>query len=62
MKSRSKRIFNDRVGLRSASHHRKVLLQTYSRYTGEILHDLSVPLFANRRRWGAIRLGYPAQG
>jgi methyl-accepting chemotaxis protein len=58
--SRSKRIFNDRVGLRSASHERKVLLQTYRRDTGEILHDLSVPLFVNRRRWGAIRLGYPA--
>jgi len=60
-RSRSKRIFNDRVGLRSASHDRKVLLQTYRRDTGEILHDLSVPLFVNRRRWGAIRLGYPAQ-
>jgi methyl-accepting chemotaxis protein len=62
VKSRSKRIFNDRVGLSSASHDRKVLLQTYRRDTGEILHDLSVPLFVNRRRWGAIRLGYPAQG
>ena len=62
VKSRSKRIFNDRVGLCSASHDRKVLLQTYRRDTGEILHDLSVPLFVNGRRWGAIRLGYPAQG
>ncbi len=60
--SRSKRIFNDHVGLRSASHDGKVLLQTYRRDTGEILHDLSVPLFVNRRRWGAIRLGYPAHG
>jgi methyl-accepting chemotaxis protein len=59
--SRNKRIFNDRVGLRSASHDRKVLLHTYRRDTGEILHDLSVPLFINRRRWGAIRLGYAAQ-
>ena len=58
--SRSKRIFNDRVGLRSASHDHKILLQTYRRDTGEILHDLSVPLFINRRRWGAIRLGYTA--
>jgi methyl-accepting chemotaxis protein len=58
--SRSKRMFNDRVGLRSASHDRKLLLQTYRRDTGEILHDLSVPLFVNRRRWGAIRMGYPA--
>ena len=60
--SRSKRIFNDRVGLRSASHDRKLLLQTYRRDTGEILHDLSVPLLVNGRRWGAIRLGYAAQG
>jgi methyl-accepting chemotaxis protein len=62
VQSRTKRIFNDRVGLRSASHDRKLLLQTYRRDTGEILHDLSVPLFVNRRRWGAIRLGYSAQG
>jgi methyl-accepting chemotaxis protein len=60
--SRSKRIFNDRVGLRSASHDRPLLLQTYRRDTGEILHDLSVPLAVNRRRWGAVRLGYAAQG
>ena len=60
--SRGKRIFNDRVGLRSAAHDRPVLLQTYRRDTGEILHDLSVPVLVNRRRWGAIRLGYAASG
>src|SRR5690606_27962868 len=42
VKSRSKRLFNDRTGGRCGSHDRKVLLQTYSRDTGELVHDLSV--------------------
>jgi methyl-accepting chemotaxis protein len=57
--SRSKRKFYDRVGQRSVSHDRAVLVQTHLRDTGEIFHDLSVPLYVNGRRWGAIRIGYP---
>lgn len=57
-KSRSKRLFNDRTGGRCGSHQRKVLLQTYSRDTGELMHDLSVPIMVRGRHWGGLRLGY----
>jgi len=58
VRSRSKRLFNDRTGARCGSHERKVLLQTYSRDTGELMHDLSVPIMVNGRHWGGLRLGY----
>ncbi|WP_417776358.1 methyl-accepting chemotaxis protein [Stutzerimonas xanthomarina] len=58
VKSRSKRLFNDRTGARCGSHERRVLLQTYSRDTGELMHDLSVPIMVGGRHWGGLRLGY----
>jgi methyl-accepting chemotaxis protein len=58
--SRSKRIFSDRVGKRCGSHTEELLLQTYKRDTGEIMHDLSVPVFVNNRHWGGVRVGYLA--
>ncbi|WP_305856011.1 methyl-accepting chemotaxis protein [Balneatrix alpica] len=63
VKSRSKRIFNDRTGLRCGSHQKTLLLQTYKRDTGEVMHDLSVPIYLNGRHWGGFRVGYrPAEG
>ncbi|MBA1273119.1 methyl-accepting chemotaxis protein [Stutzerimonas azotifigens] len=58
VKSRSKRLFNDRTGSRCGSHQRDLLLQTYSRDTGELMHDLSVPIMVRGRHWGGLRLGY----
>ncbi len=58
LKSRSKRLFNDRTGARCGSHTQEMLLQTYRRDTGEIMHDVSVPVFVNGRHWGGFRLGY----
>ena len=57
-RSRSKRIFGDRTGKRCGSHQRRLLLQTYMRDTGEVMHDLSVPILVNGRHWGGLRLGY----
>jgi len=57
-KSRSKRLFNDRTGIRCGSHRQPLLLQTYTRDTGELMHDLSVPIFVHGRHWGGLRLGY----
>ncbi len=63
VKSRSKRLFNDRTGGRCGNHTRDMLLQTYRRDTGEIMHDLSVPVYVNGKHWGGFRLGYrPAHG
>ncbi|QXI36838.1 methyl-accepting chemotaxis protein [Pseudomonas xantholysinigenes] len=56
--NRSKRIFDDRTGIRCGNHQQRVLLQTYTRDTGELMHDLSVPIFVRGRHWGGLRLGY----
>ncbi len=58
LKSRSKRLFNDRTGIRCGSHQQPLLLQTYMRDTGELMHDLSVPIRVQGRHWGGLRLGY----
>jgi len=56
--NRTKRMFNDRTGIRCARNTEGFLLQTYRRDTGEILNDLSLPLFIEGRHWGGIRAGY----
>ncbi len=58
LKSRNKRLFNDPTGIRCGSHQQALLLQTYSRDTGELMHDLSVPITVQGRHWGGLRLGY----
>lgn len=56
--NRTKRIFNDRTGIRAAQNSDGFLLQTYRRDTGEILNDMSYPIVFNGKHWGAIRIGY----
>jgi methyl-accepting chemotaxis protein len=56
--NRTKRIFNDRTGARCGSNTKPVLLQTYKRDTGEVMHDMSVPIYVAGRHWGAFRVGY----
>ncbi|PVZ13490.1 methyl-accepting chemotaxis protein [Pseudomonas sp. URIL14HWK12:I9] len=56
--SRSKRRFDDATGIRCGSHQKPMLLQTYTRDTGELMHDLSVPIMVGGRHWGGLRLGY----
>jgi methyl-accepting chemotaxis protein len=58
LQNRSKRKFTDRTGIRCGSHQQAVLLQTYTRDTGELMHDLSVPIMIKGRHWGGLRLGY----
>jgi methyl-accepting chemotaxis protein len=55
--SRDKRIFNDRTGLRSAQNKQPFLLQTYVRDTGETINDFSMPIFIDKKHWGALRIG-----
>ncbi len=61
LNNRTKRIFSDRTGQRCASHQKAYLLQTYKRDTGEVIHDLSVPIFVKGQHWGAFRIGYHAR-
>lgn len=56
--NRTKRIFSDRTGSRCGSHTNRFLLQTYKRDTGEVMHDLSVPIMVNGEHWGGFRIGY----
>lgn len=56
--NRTKRIFNDRTGTRCGANTKPFLLQTYKRDTGEVMHDLSVPIYVNGRHWGGFRIGY----
>ncbi len=56
--NRTKRLFSDRTGLAAARNTEPYLLQRYSRDTGEVMSDLSVPVVLQNRHWGAIRIGY----
>ena len=58
MNSRNKRIFTDRVGRRCGANTKPILLQTYRRDTGRVMHDLSVPIFVKDEHWGGFRVGY----
>jgi methyl-accepting chemotaxis protein len=56
--NRTKRIFNDRTGSRCGSNLKPFLLQTYKRDTGEVMHDLSAPIYVDGKHWGGFRVGY----
>ena len=56
--NRTKRIFSDRTGARCGSNTKPFLLQTYKRDTGEVMHDLSVPIHVDGKHWGGFRVGY----
>jgi methyl-accepting chemotaxis protein len=56
--NRTKRIFCDKAGLQAARNTNPYLIQTYKRDTGEIMNDLSVPVYVNGKHWGAVRFGY----
>ncbi len=56
--NRTKRIFNDRTGFAAARNLSPYLLQVYKRDTGEIMKDLSVPVYVNGKAWGGLRFGY----
>ena len=59
LKSRNRRIFaGNRAEVRRASSTAPFLLQTYIRDTGEILNDLSIPLYINGQHWGGLIMGF----
>jgi len=62
LNSRHKRIYMaNRTERRRAKNTQPFLLQTYSRDTGEILNDLSLPIYINGRHWGAYITGFDPQ-
>ncbi|NOY13177.1 MAG: cell wall metabolism sensor histidine kinase WalK, partial [Deltaproteobacteria bacterium] len=60
--NRTKRIFNDPVGLAAARYRGggadPVLKQIYPRDTGVRMWDLSAPVFVKGKHWGAFRIGF----
>lgn len=56
--NRTKRIFEDRVGKTAGAHEREHMILTYRRDTGEVLTDLSCPVYVNGRHWGGMRCAY----
>lgn len=59
--NRTKRVFDDPVGKRCGTHRQPFLLQTYRRDTGEVLHDISAPIYVKGRHWGGFRIGYQTE-
>ncbi|WP_242597606.1 methyl-accepting chemotaxis protein [Billgrantia antri] len=55
---RNRRIYEDTTGQRCGTHEQTLLLQTYKRDTGEVMHDLSVPIYVGGKHWGGFRVGY----
>ncbi|MFN8634880.1 MAG: methyl-accepting chemotaxis protein [Chloroflexota bacterium] len=56
--NRTKRLFNDPVGLAAARNADGVLRQVYKRDTGETMWDISAPIVVNGQHWGAFRVGF----
>ena len=59
--NRTKRLFTDPVGKRCGDHELPFLLQTYRRDTGEIMHDISAPVYVKGKHWGGVRIGYKTE-
>jgi HAMP domain-containing protein len=55
--NRTKRVFNDPVGLKAAQNTKKGLLQVYHRDTGVTMWDVSSPIFVKGKHWGGFRIG-----
>lgn len=55
---RSKRLFDDTVGNAAARNTKPFLKQEYYRDTGEVMWDISAPVYVNGKHWGAFRIGF----
>ncbi len=61
--SRHKRMFfTTQMEVRSATNREPMLMQSYLRDTGEILSDLSLPIFIDGKHWGVARIGLNSKG
>jgi hypothetical protein len=56
--NRTKRLFDDPVGIAAARNLEDVLVQVYNRDTGEKMWDISSPVYLDGEHWGAFRVGY----
>ena len=56
--NRTKRMFNDTVGLAAARNQTEGFVQLYARDTGESAWDFSSPIIVKGRHWGNFRIGF----
>src|SRR6266571_3839693 len=54
--NRTKRMFNDPVGLAAARNRQELFMQVYYRDTGEKMWDISAPVHVKGKHWGAFRI------
>lgn len=59
--NRTKRIFNDPVGIKAAKNTTEGFQQVYRRDTGETLWDVSSPIYVKGKHWGGFRIGMSPQ-
>lgn len=55
--NRTKRIFNDPVGIAAAKNTEIGHREVYKRDTGEIMWDVSTPIIVKGKHWGGFRIG-----
>jgi methyl-accepting chemotaxis protein len=56
--NRTKRIFNDPIGLKAAQNTQPEFQQVYHRDTGVTMWDLSTPIYVKGKHWGGFRIGF----
>ena len=56
--NRTKRIFNDPVGIKAAKNTKEAYQQVYYRDTGEVMWDITTPIFVKGKQWGGFRIGF----
>ncbi|NOY13131.1 MAG: HAMP domain-containing protein, partial [Deltaproteobacteria bacterium] len=56
--NRTKRIFNDEIGINAARNTTPAFLQVYHRDTGVTMWDISTPIYVKGRHWGGFRIGF----
>jgi HAMP domain-containing protein len=56
--NRTKRIFNDPIGLKAAQNTEPAFQQVYHRDTGETMWDISSPIYVKGKHWGGFRIGF----
>lgn len=57
MGNRARRKFDARTEIRAARNTAPMLLQTYLRDTGELMCDMTMPIYIDGRHWGCVRVG-----
>ncbi|WP_242338710.1 MULTISPECIES: HAMP domain-containing protein [Anaeromyxobacter] len=55
--NRTKRMFDDPVGIAAARNVQPSFLQEYQRDTGETMWDVSSPIYVKGKHWGGFRVG-----